>query len=62
MNILTHHRGWVNRHEAVRLLSNLNITSNRSNGKVLTVRMELVSPWAGKIENAPVVDDDVNPS
>lgn len=61
MNILTHHRGWVSKHEAVRIL-NRKPSSTRSNGKVLTLRMELETPGVEKIENAPVPNDDTNPS
>lgn len=56
---LTHHRGWINKHEAAKILQNLNISSNMSNAKLLIVRMELA---AGKIENVIAVDDDANPS
>ena len=61
LHILTHQRGWITKHEAVKIL-NRKQNSNRSNGKVLTVRMDFETPRVEKIENAPVVDDDVNPS
>ena len=61
LHTLTHHRGWITKHEAAKVL-NRKPSSNRSNGKVLTVRMDFEAPRVEKIENALVVDDDVNPS
>jgi hypothetical protein len=59
---LTHHRGWINKHEAAKLLQNLNISSNMTNAKLLTVRMGLAAPRAEKIEYFDDPTAIVNPS
>lgn len=59
---LVHRRGWINRNEAAKLLQNLNISSNRSNAKLLTIRMELATPMVEKIEYLNDVVANANPS
>jgi hypothetical protein len=59
---LIHHRGWINKHEASKILLKSKINSNRSNAKLLTIRMGLVAPCAEKIEHLNDTYYDVNPS
>ena len=59
---LTHRRGWINKHEAAKLLLNNKISANKSNAKLLTIRMELAAPRAEKIEYLDDPTAIVNPS